>query len=170
METNEDIRSYNVGNSNYSKHKIQPWDIWREYNLNPWDADIVKRILRTKEEPGKSKEDARIMDYEKIIHICKERIRQINEDKKEEGTSSRFVIGTDGTACISNIFKPSAISYSLNEANAYAEFQKQHYELHKGIKACGCSVTFTHSGIGIGKSVKCNVCKESKNITDYNTW
>lgn len=73
---------------------------------------------------------------------------------------------------VSNIFKPSAISYSLNEkeANAYAEFQKQHYELHKGIKACGCSVTFTHSGIGIGKSVKCNVCKESKNITDYNTW
>lgn len=110
------------------------------------------------------------MDYEKIIHICKERIRQINEDKKEEGTSSGFVISTDGTACISNIFKPSAISYSLNEANAYAEFQKQHYELHKGIKACGCSVTFTHSGIGIGKSVKCNVCKESKNITDYNTW
>lgn len=165
METNENIRSYNVGNSNYSKHKIQPWDIWREYNLNPWDADIVKRILRTKEEPGKSKEDARIMDYEKIIHICKERIRQINEDKKEEGTSSGFVISTD--ACISNIFKPSAISYSLNEANAYAEFQKQHYELHKGIKACGCSVTFTHSGIGVGKSVK---CKESKNITDYNTW
>lgn len=133
METNENIRSYNVGNSNYSKHKIQPWDIWREYNLNPWDADIVKRILRTKEEPGKSKEDARIMDYEKIIHICKERIRQINEDKKEEGTSSGFVISTDGTACISNIFKPSAISYSLKEANAYAEFQKQHYELHKGV-------------------------------------
>ena len=103
METNEDIRSYNVGNSNYSKHKIQPWDIWREYNFNPWVADIVKRILRTKEEPGKSKEDARIMDYEKIIHICKERIRQINEDKKEEGTSSGFVISTDGTACISNI-------------------------------------------------------------------
>lgn len=82
METNKDIREYNVGNSDYSKHKIQPWDIWREYDLNPWDADIVKRILRTKEEPGKSKEDSRIMDYEKIIHICKERIRQIEEDKK----------------------------------------------------------------------------------------
>lgn len=164
-----DVRKDNIGNSDYSKHIIQPWSIWKDYNLNPWDADIVKRVLRTKEEPGKSKEDARIMDYEKIIHICKERIRQINEDKKEEGTSSG--ISTDGTACISK-FKPSAISYSLNEkeANAYAEFQKQHYELHKGIKACGCSVTFTHSGIGVGKSVKCNVCKESKNITDYNTW
>lgn len=73
----EDIRSYNIGNSDYSKHKIQPWDIWLEYNLNPWDADIVKRVLRNKE--GES----RIMDYEKIIHVCKERIRQLtNETKK----------------------------------------------------------------------------------------
>ena len=84
---NNDVRKDNIGNSDYSKHVIQPWSIWREYNLNPWDADIIKRVLRTKEEFGKSREDARIMDYEKIIHICKERIRQINEDKKEEGTS-----------------------------------------------------------------------------------
>lgn len=67
----EDVRSYNVGNSNYAKHKIQPWDIWLEYDLNAWDADIVKRVLRHKE--GESRE----MDYEKIIHICRERIRQL---------------------------------------------------------------------------------------------
>lgn len=72
-ENKEDIRSYNVGSSDYAKHRIQPWDIWREYNLNPWDADIVKRVLRTKETDG------RRLDYEKIIHICKERIRQIDE-------------------------------------------------------------------------------------------
>lgn len=72
-EDKEDVRSYNVGASDYAKHKIQPWDIWREYNLNPWDADIVKRVLRTKETDG------RRLDYEKIIHICKERIRQIDE-------------------------------------------------------------------------------------------
>ena len=70
-EDKEDIRSYNVGSSDYAKHNIQPWDIWREYNLNPWDADIVKRVLRTKETDGRK------LDYEKIIHICKERIRQI---------------------------------------------------------------------------------------------
>lgn len=69
----ENIRYYNVGNSDYSKHKIQPWDIWLEYNLNPWDADIVKRVLRTK-----AGED-RTLDYKKIIHVCKERIRQIKE-------------------------------------------------------------------------------------------
>ncbi len=67
------VRDYNVGKSDYSKHKIQPWDIWLEYNLNPWDADIVKRVLRNKEG------DSRLLDYEKIIHICKERIRQLNE-------------------------------------------------------------------------------------------
>lgn len=76
----EDVRKYNVGESDYAKHKIQPWDIWIEYKLNPFDADIVKRILRHKST------DSRKKDYEKIIHICKERIRQIDsgEDKWEE--------------------------------------------------------------------------------------
>ena len=67
-------REYNHGNSDYAEHKIQPWDIWLEYNLNPWDADIIKRILRDKGE--------RRLDYEKIKHICDERIRQIDEDEK----------------------------------------------------------------------------------------
>ena len=66
------VRSYNRGASDYSRHTIQPWTIWQDYNLNPWDADIVKRILRTK------KGDSRRLDYEKIIHICEERIRQID--------------------------------------------------------------------------------------------
>lgn len=65
------VRSYNVGESDYAQHKIQPWDIWIEYKLNPFDADIIKRVLRHK------KTDSRKMDYEKIIHICQERIRQI---------------------------------------------------------------------------------------------
>ena len=65
------VRNYNIGASDYSKHVIQPWSIWIDYNLNPFDADIVKRILKTKENtPCKE-------DYEKIIHICQERIRQI---------------------------------------------------------------------------------------------
>lgn len=66
------VRSYNRGASDYSKHLIQPWSIWKDYDLNPWDADIVKRVLRHKAT------DTRKMDYEKIIHICQERIRQID--------------------------------------------------------------------------------------------
>lgn len=67
-------RSYNIGNSDYSCHVIQPWSIWIDWNLNPWDADIVKRVLRTKNG------DSRISDYEKIKHICDERIRQLKNE------------------------------------------------------------------------------------------
>lgn len=78
MSTSENVQSYNVGKSDYSKHAIQPWDIWKEYNLNPWDADIVKRVLRTKEgEP-------RTVDYEKIIHICKYRIAELSKEALKE--------------------------------------------------------------------------------------
>lgn len=69
------VRDYNVGKSDYSKHKIQPWDIWLEFDLNPWDADIVKRVLRTKEG------EDRKLDYEKIIHVCQERIRQLEAER-----------------------------------------------------------------------------------------
>ena len=59
-----------VGSSNYSKKKIQPWHIWDEYDLNPWDADIIKRILRTKAVEGQSATETRKEDYQKVIHIC----------------------------------------------------------------------------------------------------
>ena len=74
-------RSYNLGSSDYASHKIQPWDIWLEYNLNPWDADIIKRILREKGE--------RRLDYEKIKHICDERIRQIDEEEQHAGMADK---------------------------------------------------------------------------------
>ena len=71
-----DTRLHNVGASDYSKHIIQPWSIWIDYNLNAFDADIIKRVLRTKEG------EDRITDYEKIIHICQERIRQLKFEKE----------------------------------------------------------------------------------------
>ena len=67
-------RSHNVGKSDYSKHIIQPWSIWIDYNLNAWDADIIKRVLRHKEDTPRKE------DYQKIIHICQERIRQIDNN------------------------------------------------------------------------------------------
>lgn len=69
----------NVGNSDYSKRTIQPWDIWEEYDLNPWDADIVKRILRTKKDASMTADDQRILDYEKIKHICDKRISMLDK-------------------------------------------------------------------------------------------
>lgn len=100
---NEDVRTYNVGNSDYAKYKIQPWDIWKEYQLNPWDADIVKRVLRNKS--GESRK----MDYEKIIHVCKERIRQLDEtaaDGAEEISNAEDVDGTT-VMCPGELDKPA---------------------------------------------------------------
>ena len=73
----DSIRKDNVGTSNYAEHVIQPWSIWLDYDLNPWDADIVKRVLRTKVEPGITAKENRILDYRKIIHVCEERLRQL---------------------------------------------------------------------------------------------
>ena len=73
-ESEQGCRAYNVGKSDYSKHTIQPWSIWLDYDLNPWDADIIKRVLRTKEN------ETRVEDYHKIIHICEERIRQLESE------------------------------------------------------------------------------------------
>jgi hypothetical protein len=70
--SNSKVRNHNVGESNYAEHIIQPWSIWMDYpELTPWDHDIIKRILRTKTT------DSRTKDYQKIIHICEERIRQL---------------------------------------------------------------------------------------------
>ena len=77
----KDTRNYNIGNSNYSSMPkgYQPWDLWKVYHMNPWDADIQKRLLRTKAEPGMTMKESRKLDYQKIIHVCQERINQIDE-------------------------------------------------------------------------------------------
>ena len=74
-----DVRSFNIGNSDYAEHKIQPWDVWIASRLNPFHADMVKRLLRTKAEGGMSPLEARRLDYEKIKHIAMECKRQNTE-------------------------------------------------------------------------------------------
>ena len=77
-------RDIHIGESNYSTKTIQPWSIWLDYpELTSWDHDIIKRVLRTK------KSDQRELDYKKIIHICQERLRQLEvseEAQKMEAT------------------------------------------------------------------------------------
>ena len=178
-----DVRKGNIGKSDYSKHLIQPWSIWIDYDLNPWDADIVKRVLRTKEESGMSERDARIMDYEKIKHICNERIRQL--ELEPNVTSTQDLIACPDIS-ISPIgvysFKPedmltnatiqidphTDITYSLkgSEIKAYNDFRN----LHKRCKG-SINVIFSHeSGIGPTVKVQCPGCGEEADITDVSKW
>lgn len=82
---NDNIRTYNEGTSNYSKHKFQCWDFWIKFKLNPFDADLLKRTLRTKST------DPRILDYKKMRHICLERIRQIENEENVFPLNNEYV-------------------------------------------------------------------------------
>ena len=122
----KNVRDYNVGKSDYAKHTIQPWDIILEYGLNYWDGDIVKRVLRTKEG------EARRLDYEKIIHICKERIRQIDmnepcyqgeqEDKDETTVFCLSEKEEPAYSADGHIFKVYSVFKHDNEWYAYLGF------------------------------------------------
>lgn len=81
------VRSYNVGDSNYADKLIQPWVIWKDYpELTAWDYDIIKRVLRIKLCDGRKK------DYEKIIHICEERIRQLDAESAYYKKNAPFFV------------------------------------------------------------------------------
>lgn len=179
-----DVRKGNIGKSDYSKYLIQPWSIWIDYDLNPWDADIVKRVLRTKEESGMSERDARIMDYEKIKHICDERIRQLKLEPNVASTQDLIAcpdisikpIGvytfkpedmlTKATIQINNPHTDITYSLKNKEIEQYNEFCKKHKNCNGSVQTC-----FSHeSGIGITVKMRCPGCGKEEDITDVNTW
>ena len=167
------VRKDNVGKSDYAKHTIQPWSIWKDYNLNPWDADIVKRILRTKEEEGMSETEARIMDYKKIKHICDERIRQLEFSPMNDiaipfGSIKVLDPMTSFLISPTKLSNEANITYTLkgSEIKAYNDF----CNLHKCCKG-SINVTFSHeSGLGTTVKVKCSGCGEEADITDVSKW
>ena len=123
-----EVRSHNVGKSNYSKKTIQPWTVWLDYpELTPWDDDIIKRVLRTKEEEGMSENEARKLDYEKIIHNCQERIRQLDIkehicDKQERTQLSECLASvTKGNnyRCVKDVFLDNGDSAKLFFSKGY---------------------------------------------------
>ena len=191
-----EVRNNNVGKSDYSKHTIQPWSIWIDYELNPWDADIVKRILRTKEEPGMSAIEARIMDYDKIEHICRERKRQLKASKEnseiydsytfikenylvppaDTSASTLDVASYDASIVAEEVekfslanYKPErTINYSLTEEQVqkYSKFVDKHSKCRGHIN----TIFSPASGIGMTVKVKCSRCGETLDITDVSNW
>lgn len=191
-----EVRNNNVGKSDYSKHTIQPWSIWIDYELNPWDADIVKRTLRTKEEPGMSAIESRIMDYDKIEHICRERKRQLRASKENSEIydpstfikENSLVPSTNTSASTLDVesydssiiaeevekfslanYKPERILYySLNEEQVqkYSKFVDKHSKCRGYIN----TIFSPSSGIGMTVKVKCSQCGETLDITDVSDW
>lgn len=154
-----EVRNGNIGKSDYSVHTIQPWSIWIDYNLNPWDADVVKRILRTKAEAGMSETEARIMDYQKIKHICDERIRQL-QFNVEPSIYPTEVVATNEHG------EHEVYTLIGNEIPNYSDFLIEHLQ-------CGGLIQTSisrKSGIGPHIKVHCPICGKVEDITDYTTW
>lgn len=170
-----EVRKDNVGKSDYSKHTIQPWSIWLDYDLNAWDADIVKRVLRTKDEPGMPYKESRIMDYNKIIHICKERIRQLESEPEITYCTSSISISNPpkykeaATAKLKTAESEPSINYRLegSELTAYQTFIREHHkECDGNVQVCFSN----ESGIGTSVRLYCPKCGTEVDITDVESW
>ena len=61
------------GGSHYQTNRIQPWDIIEEYNLNSFEGNAIKYILRRK--------GNRLEDLQKAAHYL-EKMIEIEEFEK----------------------------------------------------------------------------------------
>lgn len=61
MEDAGDVMAKQIGGNHYKRTKIQPWDIYSDYKLDPWSANVVKYILRFPHKAG-------VQDLEKAKH------------------------------------------------------------------------------------------------------
>ena len=60
------IRDIQIGGNHYKKHKFQVWDIVDEYNLNYYEGNALKYLLRYK--------DNKTEDLEKAVHYLQAEI------------------------------------------------------------------------------------------------
>ena len=64
--------------------------------------------------------------------------------------------------------------FHLNEEEAKLarEFEREHWhpKVNKGAIGGHISYTFTPTSLGNSIVMKCNICGQTKNITDYGSW
>ena len=74
-----------IGGNHYAKHKIQPWDIIDEYNLDYYLGNVLKYVLRAKDKNG-------IEDLKKAQHYLEyvvqkeQRIAKISMETARQST------------------------------------------------------------------------------------
>jgi|TARA_X000001382_G_scaffold93950_2_gene68481 hypothetical protein len=65
-----------IGGSHYKKYAISPWTFIRENLLNPFQANVIRYVVRYEDKNG-------IEDLQKIIHYCEMEIDFIKKKKKK---------------------------------------------------------------------------------------
>lgn len=78
-----DSTSKQEGGNHYVKHgKIQPWHIIKEYNLDFWEGNVLKYLLREKEN--------RLEDLKKAKHYIEYLIEQEEYSEKKHEPVHEF--------------------------------------------------------------------------------
>lgn len=60
----EEQKAYDPPPAHYQGEGVTPWHIWEAFGLDPWQANVIKYVLRAGKKPG---EEA-ASDYEKAVH------------------------------------------------------------------------------------------------------
>lgn len=68
-----ELRQNQVGGDHYKKHSIQPWDIIDEWDLNFYEGNVLKYLLRRK--------GNRLEDLQKIAHYIEKMIELEKENE-----------------------------------------------------------------------------------------
>ena len=68
-----ELRQKQVGGDHYNKHRIQPWDIIDEWDLNFYEGNVLKYLLRCK--------GNRLEDLQKIAHYIEKMIELEKENE-----------------------------------------------------------------------------------------
>lgn len=74
-------RHQQVGGDHYRVHKIQPWQIWEEYGLDPWQANALKYLLRAGHKEGVKASE----DYRKAIHYLQYLVERAGREESGNG-------------------------------------------------------------------------------------
>ena len=61
-----------IDGNHYSKHKIQPWDIIDEWELDYYLGNVIKYVLRDK--------DNQVIDLKKAIHYLEKKIELLEKE------------------------------------------------------------------------------------------
>ena len=77
-------RNYQVWWNYYTKHKIQPWDIIEEYNLDFFEWNVLKYLLRYKDKNG-------VEDLKKAKHYLEKVIDRYKKELSETVKKNSFI-------------------------------------------------------------------------------
>jgi hypothetical protein len=71
MSMTDKARDRQVAGDHYNRYEIQPWDIIDEYELDFYEGNALKYLLRRK--------GNRVEDLHKALHYIERKIEMLNE-------------------------------------------------------------------------------------------